>query len=265
MSYAHLSTALAEEDDLEQLADAGTFVKPHDEDRHVQHKWFKTTRSLHTAISFAAGTVMLLFGYEQGVFGGIIVGEDFIEYFNHPSPGMQGFVTSVYDLGCFFGAIITLFVGEKLGRRWTMLVFTVIMGAGIILQTASHNMTHMVWGRLIAGIGNGGNTSSAPVWHVETSHASAKGTAVVKEMSVNILGFVFSNFITLACSSLMTETQWRFPLGKLLSRLHCIISLTSFQVSRCSSWPSFWLWSTSCLNLQGGFWHVNARRKLWRS
>jgi hypothetical protein len=31
-----------------------------------------------------------------GVFGGIIVGEDFLEYFNYPSPGMQGFVTSVY-------------------------------------------------------------------------------------------------------------------------------------------------------------------------
>lgn len=43
---------------------------------------------------------------------------------------MQGFVTSVYDLGCFGGAIITLFVGEKLGRRRTMLVFTVVMGAG---------------------------------------------------------------------------------------------------------------------------------------
>lgn len=87
---------------------------------------------------------MMLFGYEQGVFGGIIVGQDFIEYFNHPSPAMQGFVTSVYDLGCFVGAIITLFIGEKLGRRWTMLVFTVIMGSGIVFQTASHNMTQMV-------------------------------------------------------------------------------------------------------------------------
>lgn len=110
---------------------------------------------------------MMLFGYEQGnltvttqptetksdriqgVFGGIIVGQDFIEYFNHPSPAMQGFVTSVYDLGCFVGALLTLFVGEKLGRRWTMLVFTVIMGAGILIQTGSHNMTQMVgWPRI---------------------------------------------------------------------------------------------------------------------
>lgn len=40
---------------------------------------------------------------------------------------MQGFVTSVYDLGCFAGAILTIFVGEKLGRKRMLLLFTVIM------------------------------------------------------------------------------------------------------------------------------------------
>lgn len=70
---------------------------------------------------------------------------------------MQGFVTSVYDLGCFGGALLTLIVGEKLGRKRMLMVFTTIMGAGIVLQTSSHNMTEMVWGRLIAGIGNGGS------------------------------------------------------------------------------------------------------------
>ncbi|KAK4549565.1 hypothetical protein LTR36_006562 [Oleoguttula mirabilis] len=126
---------------------------------------------------------------------------------------MQGFVVSVYDLGCFFGALLTLVVGEKLGRKRMLIIFTIIMGAGIVLQTASHNMTEMVWGRLIAGIGNGGNTATAPVWHVETSHPSAKGKAVVKEMAVNVLGFVISNFVTLAFSGYTTELQWRFPLG----------------------------------------------------
>lgn len=78
-------------------------------------RFFKSAKATHTAISIAAGTVMCLFGYEQGVFGGIIVGNDFLEYFNDPSPSLQGFVTSVYDLGCFGGALLTLIVGEKLG------------------------------------------------------------------------------------------------------------------------------------------------------
>lgn len=84
----------------------------------VERQFFRSANARHTAISIAAGTVMMLyvdccvvrldtanhtrcsrFGYEQGVFGGIIVGQDFLDYFHNPSPSMQGFVTSVYDLG----------------------------------------------------------------------------------------------------------------------------------------------------------------------
>ena len=178
----------------------------------------------HTAISIAAGTVMCLFGYEQGVFGGIIVGHEFIEYFHDPSPALIGFVTSVYDLGCFAGAVLTLFVGEWLGRKRMLIIFTIIMASGILMQTAAHNMQHLLWGRFIAGIGNGGNTATAPVWHVETSHQSAKGQAVVKEMVVNVLGFVVSNIITLAFSRMSTEAQWRFPLG--IQLIYIVIILT---------------------------------------
>ena len=172
-----------------------------------------TPRRRHALISIAAGTVMCLFGYEQGVFGGIIVGHEFQDYFKHPSPSLTGFVTSVYDLGCFAGAILTLAVGEWLGRKRMLIIFTIIMTTGILIQTGAHTMQHLLWGRFVAGIGNGGNTATAPVWHVETSYDDAKGKAVVKEMVVNVLGFVVSNAITLAFSRLTTEAQWRFPLG----------------------------------------------------
>ena len=193
-------------------------------DRRVS-KWAWTPDRTHMAISIAAGTVMCLFGYEQGVFGGIIVGQEFQDYFNNPSPALTGFVTSIYDLGCFAGALLTLFVGEWLGRKRMLMVFTVIMGAGIVTQTAAQSMNDLLWGRFIAGIGTGGNTATAPVWHVETSHHSAKGTAVVKEMAINVLGFVVSNIITLVFSNLSTEAQWRFPLGIQLIYVVIILGL----------------------------------------
>ena len=176
-------------------------------------KYGFTPPRLHSLISVAAGTVMCLFGYEQGVFGGIIVGQEFQEYFHHPSPALTGFVTSVYDLGCFAGALLTLVVGEWLGRKRMLIIFTIIMTSGILLQTGAHSMNHLLWGRFVAGMGNGGNSATAPVWHVETSHQDAKGKAVVKEMVVNVGGFVISNIITLAFSRMTTEAQWRFPLG----------------------------------------------------
>lgn len=183
------------------------------------------SRRLHTLISIAAGTVMCLFGYEQGVFGGIIVGHEFQEYFHHPSPSLTGFVTSIYDLGCFAGAILTLAVGEWLGRKRMLILFTIIMTSGILLQTGARSMNHLLWGRFIAGVGNGGNTATAPVWHVETSQNHAKGKAVVKEMVVNVFGFVVSNVITLAFSRITTEAQWRFPLGIQLIFIVIILTL----------------------------------------
>lgn len=216
MSYAPLSTSEEEkttlahdavlEDERETFHDA----RPPSTAR-ASHGL--TGHRLHLAIPIAAGTVMCLFGYEQGVFGGIMVGADFLDYFHSPSPSLLGFVTSVYDLGCFAGAILASLIGERLGRRWMLLIFTVIMSAGIAVQTGSTSMTMLVWGRFIAGVGNGGNTSTAPVWHVECSKAENKGRAVVGEMTVNVFGFVLSNVITLACSPLTSEAQWRFPLG----------------------------------------------------
>lgn len=36
-----------------------------------------------------------------------MVGQDFIEYFNHPSPAMQGFMTSVYGESLLHRLMIT--------------------------------------------------------------------------------------------------------------------------------------------------------------
>ena len=199
---------------------------------HEEHTFNETEarhaeaiRKRHSLISIAAGTVMCLFGYEQGVFGGIIVGHEFQDYFHEPPPSIIGLVTSVYDLGCFGGALLALLVGEWLGRKRMLIIFTMIMTSGIVVQTAAHSMSVLIWGRIIAGIGNGGNTATAPVWHVETSVQSAKGKAVVKEMVVNVVGFILANIMTLLFSGLTTEAQFRLPLGIQLIFVVIILSM----------------------------------------
>lgn len=219
MSYARVDG----EDALDRVH-SFTISESKTPDRRPRAKYGFQAQRIHALISVAAATVMCLFGYEQGVFGGIIVGQEFQEYFHNPSPSLTGFVTSVYDLGCFAGALLTLLVGEWLGRKRMLIIFTVIMTSGILVQTGAHSMTHLLWGRFVAGIGNGGNTATAPVWHVETSHDHAKGKAVVKEMVVNVSGFVISNIITLAFSRITTEAQWRFPLG--IQLIFSVIILT---------------------------------------
>lgn len=104
------------------------------------------------------------YSYDQGVFGGVIVTPDFLirmGILNNPE--LQSTVTAVYDIGCFFGAIMTIWIGDRLGRKKTILTGTTIMSIGAVIQIASYGLPQMFVGRVVAGIGNGINTSTAPV------------------------------------------------------------------------------------------------------
>lgn len=107
---------------------------------------------------------------------------------------LQSTVTAIYDIGCFLGAISTIWIGERLGRKNTILVGTTVMSIGAILQTVAFGLPQMFVGRVIAGIGNGINTSTAPVWQGETSKASWRGKLIIIEMIMNIFGFSLSKF-----------------------------------------------------------------------
>lgn len=157
-----------------------------------------------------------LFGYDQGVFGGVIVTQDFLDTLGLNGPGATstiGTVTAIYDIGCFFGAVIAIWLGEKLGRRKTVLVGTSIMTVGAILQISSYSVAQMIVGRIIAGIGNGINTATAPVWQSETSQIKWRGKLVVIEMILNIAGFSLSNWMTYGLSFANGPVSWRFPLA----------------------------------------------------
>lgn len=87
------------------------------------------------------------------------------------------------------------------------------MTIGAILQISAYSVAQMFVGRVIAGIGNGINTSTAPVWQSETAQAKWRGKLVVIEMIMNIAGFSLSNWVTYGFSFLNGPISWRFPLA----------------------------------------------------
>lgn len=104
-------------------------------------------------------------------------------------------------------------VGDRLGRKKTVLVGTTIMSVGAILQITSYSVAQMIVGRVIAGIGNGINTATAPPWQAETSKASWRGKLIVIELILNIAGFSLSNWVTFGFSFVPGPVSWRVPLA----------------------------------------------------
>ncbi|KAF9483698.1 general substrate transporter [Pholiota conissans] len=172
-----------------------------------------TGTMLNVWVTVACTTAMTLFGYDQGVFGGIIVTPDFLHTMGDPDPNLQGTIVSLYDIGCFFGAISTFVFGERLGRKKALMIGVSIMSIGAILQTAAFSVPQMIVARLITGIGNGINTATAPVWQSETSKPAWRGKLVVFEMIMNIAGFSLSNWMTYGFSFTSGSIAWRFPIA----------------------------------------------------
>ena len=104
-------------------------------------------------------------------------------------------------------------MGEKLGRKKTILIGTSIMTVGAIIQISAYSVAQMIVGRIVAGIGNGINTSTAPIWQSETSQIKWRGKLVIIEMICNIGGFSLSNWMTFGFSYLSGPISWRFPLA----------------------------------------------------
>ncbi len=137
--------------------------------------WYGRGRSLRLAVTTCCLMAFVLFGYDQGVFSGILQNEDWLRQFNHPSDSKTGIIVSCYNLGCFAGCIsafilelyvpgspmrfplltstdttgsVNFFLVERLGRRKIMWLDMVLVSVGAILQASAYTVPHLVLGRM---------------------------------------------------------------------------------------------------------------------
>ena len=112
------------------------------------------------------------------VMSGIITAKPFADVFTETKDNetMQGLVTAIYEIGCLAGAMFILGVGDILGRRRAMILGSVIMAMGVIIQVTAipgaGPLAQFITGRVVMGVGNGINTSTIPTYQGEFSCSS---------------------------------------------------------------------------------------------
>jgi len=179
---------------------------------------------LNFAITVIAGLDFLLFGYDQGVMGGLLTLPSFVDVFpeidtrgvsgTSDTATKQGIAIASYNLGCFAGAVICIWLGEYLGRKKTIFVGSAIMVVGAAIQTSSFSLGQLIGGRIITGIGNGLNTSTVPTWQSETTKSHKRGQMVMIEGALITGGIMISYWVDYGFSFLEPSTiSWRFPIG----------------------------------------------------
>lgn len=152
-----------------------------DNDSGVPTYWGTSGRMLQVLITIVATTDFLLFGYDQGVMSGIISAPAFQAAFPEVQDDStyEGFVVSIYAVGCFLGACFIFKFGDKLGRRRAIFLGASVMIIGVIIQVATVPVgggatAQFIIGRCITGIGNGINTSTIPTYQAEYDYPILK-------------------------------------------------------------------------------------------
>lgn len=69
------------------------------------HYWLGRGKGLQFGITVCCLIAFVLFGYDQGVFSGILQNEDWQAQFGHPGDTQTGIIVSSYNLGCLVGCI----------------------------------------------------------------------------------------------------------------------------------------------------------------
>ncbi|KAF2488091.1 putative MFS sugar transporter [Neohortaea acidophila] len=168
---------------------------------------------LQIAITLTCQIAFIFFGYDQGVFSGIVTNTNWKQTFSNPTSSIEGIIVSIYNLGAFAGCILTFVWGEKCGRRLCMWIAMGWILVGAALQASSYSRAQILVARFVTGIGTGIETSTVPMYQSELCDADKRGRLVSSEPLFVGVGIVLSYFFDYGMRSVGGEVAWRVPIA----------------------------------------------------
>ncbi|KAG5975975.1 hypothetical protein E4U55_007518 [Claviceps digitariae] len=168
-------------------------------------------RALLLTVTTLTSLGFMLIGYDNGLMGGLVDSPAFLQTFNHPSATMIGVIVAIFEVGCFFGSILSAVFGERLGRRWTIGHGCCIAVVGVVLQASSSSRAQMIVARVVSGMGLGIVNSTVPVLQAEFSPKATRGVFVCAQLSTLNFGIFLVYWIDYAFASHSGDYAWRIP------------------------------------------------------
>ncbi|KAG2177285.1 hypothetical protein INT43_007942 [Umbelopsis isabellina] len=154
-----------------------------------------------------------LSGYDTGAISGVIAMSQFTDRFTvmDGNTYVQGLFVAAILLTAMLGSLITGYVADLIGRKWTILVGSYVYALGIMFEIIGYNFGMVVAGRLIGGFGNGLLTNSVPLYHSEIAPAKIRGRLICLFQLMITFGIVVAYFIDLGASNIQGDMAWRTP------------------------------------------------------
>ncbi|KAM0303871.1 hypothetical protein ACHAPM_003441 [Fusarium culmorum] len=126
-------------------------------------------------------------------------------------PGLLGFVNSCYQLGSIFAVPVAPWFAQKYGRRWSIMLGSLIMVVGAIIQGFAQHVGMYIVARIILGAGILFCIISGAALIGELGYPKERATLTSLFNSSYFIGQITASAVALATTSIKTNWAWRIP------------------------------------------------------
>ncbi len=137
----------------------------------------------------------LLFGYDWVVIGGA---KPFYEaYFGITDPFLSGWAMSSALVGCVFGAMISGYLSDGIGRKPTLIIAAILFTVSAWGTAWFDTFSPFVIFRIVGGVGIGIASGISPVFIAEVSPADRRGKMVAINQFTIVIGILAAQIVNL--------------------------------------------------------------------
>ncbi|KAL7271328.1 hypothetical protein RUND412_005921 [Rhizina undulata] len=175
--------------------------------------WYKkpNLRALYLTLVPACLGVEWTSGFDSSMMNGIQTIEWWETYFGHPNKARLGFMSASYSLGCILALPFVPAVNDRWGRRMSIVLGSLIMAVGAVLQGAAINFAMFVIARIILGFGIPFAIVAASSLIGELSHPKERPILTSLFNSSWFVGAIVAAGVTLGTFNMETTWSWRIP------------------------------------------------------
>jgi sugar porter (SP) family MFS transporter len=127
------------------------------------------------------------------------------------SPSMLGIISSSYQLGSILGVPIAPYMNQRWGRRMSILVGSIIMCAGALIQGFSQHVAMYIVARMILGVGIVFCIIAASSLIGELAHPKERAVLTSLFNASWMVGSIVACAISLGTVEIPGDWAWRIP------------------------------------------------------
>jgi sugar porter (SP) family MFS transporter len=151
----------------------------------------------------------LLLGFNTAVISGVLV---FLRVEFALTNTATEIATSAILLGCLLGAAGASLIGDRFGRRKSLLLAAVVFAGSTAMTALANSITVFSLGRLAGGLAIGLSSVLTPVYISEIAPARIRGTLVSMNQMAIVVGILIAYLVNWSLAG-FGESSWRWMLG----------------------------------------------------